>query len=127
MDPHSIDHDKAARGAAGLFSLQGFHGPGSLPDSFVGLLNSFVPLPDGGSGDLDRGLQGLGGLLGYEAWRAPGGSLDDARKQGGSLGLPVRPDGQDRRAGPLGTERGGWLSESVSDHAACVRMVQPKF
>ena len=87
VDPHAIHHDKAARGAAGLFSLQGLHGPGSPPDSFVGLLNSFVPLPDSGSGDLDRGLQGLGGLLGYEAGSAPGGSLDDARKQGGSLGL----------------------------------------
>src|SRR4051794_39384738 len=80
-----------------LFTLQRLHGPGSPPDSFVGLLNSFVPLPDRGAGDLDRGLQGLGGLLGYEAGSAPGGSLDDARKQGGSLGLSVRPDGQDHR------------------------------
>src|SRR5215207_8401465 len=50
VDPHAIDHDKPTQGTAGLFSQQGFHGPGSLPDSFAGLLNSFVPLPDSGAG-----------------------------------------------------------------------------
>src|SRR5215207_8706163 len=67
VDPHAIHHDKPTRGATGLFSLQRLHGPDSLPDSFAGLLNSFVPLPDSGAGDLDRRFQGRGGLLGHEA------------------------------------------------------------
>jgi hypothetical protein len=59
VDPQAVHLDKPARGARGLLALLGPQRLPGLPDSFAGLLNSFVPLPDSGAGDLDGGLQGL--------------------------------------------------------------------
>jgi hypothetical protein len=53
--------------STGLNSVEGLHGFCGLPDSLAGLLNSFVPVLDSGSSALERGFQGLGGLLGQKA------------------------------------------------------------
>ena len=72
VDPQAVHLDKPARGARGLLALLGPQRLPGLPDSFAGLLNRFVPLPDSGSGELDRGLQGFGSLFRQKSWSAPG-------------------------------------------------------
>src|SRR3954469_7096499 len=46
VDLHAVNLDKPARGPTGLLSLQRPHSLPGPPDSFGGLLNHFVPLPD---------------------------------------------------------------------------------